>query len=152
MQQLQNLQQKIAEYWDDFDKGRANIDWDVRFGDLQDTPSYRLANLATINEWKHQGNPVPDEIALEFMDIDKKTKERWLEIVAETSQSQQQSEQMAMQFEQMMEQMKAQVKIEVAKIAAQAQIGVATIKANDVYESELRIQRDNVNLGDNKMG
>jgi len=86
------------------------------------------------------------------MDIDKKSREEWLEDLDGQAQSQQQSEQMAMQFEQMMEQMKAQVKIEVAKIAAQAQIGVATIKANDVYESELRIQRDNVNLGDNKMG
>lgn len=150
MQSLHQLAERIDAYWEEFDNGRDNIEWDVRFGDLQDTPSYRLANLATINEYKHQGNHVPDEITLEFFDMPKKTKERWLEINQEEAQAQSQQSQMAMQFEQMMEQMKQQVKIEVQQLVNAGKIAVAQIKAEDVYESNIKIERDKVGLGDNK--
>jgi hypothetical protein len=150
MQQVQQLTEKIDGYWKEFDDGRGDIEWDVRFGDLQDTPSYRLANLATINEYKHQGHQVPDEITLEFFDIPKKTKERWLELNEQAAQAQQQQAQMAIQSEQMLEQIRAQVKIEVQRLANEGKIDVAEIKAKDVYESNIKIERDKVKLGDDK--
>jgi hypothetical protein len=140
-QQLGMLKNEIEAFWAGFDEARDEARYDVRVGEVQSTPSYKLAILETLTRLKHQGVAVPDNVYIEFLDIPERLRDEWIESNRAQSEAAQAMQQQAIQAEMSMEQLKAQVKIAVQELANEGDIAVAQIRAKDVYESKLEITK-----------
>lgn len=149
MQQVALLQQKIDKYWFDFDKDRKDIKFLIKFGEgVEETPTYKLAYLNTFTSLKHQGQNVPDEIYIEFLDIPKRLKDKWLMSIQSQQQAQMQIMQMQQQHEMNIEQLRAQIKMVIQDMVNEGKLELQKLKAKDVYEYDITkrvAEADNAN-------
>lgn len=138
MQQVEFLQSRIAEAWNNFDKQRRDIKYIVKFGEgVEETPTYKLSHLNTFTMLKHQGQDIPDEIYIEFLDIPKRIKDKWMDIIRSRSQMQMQLEQARQQFELQKEEIKAQVKLVLQDMINEGKIELEKLRQKDVYEYDI---------------
>lgn len=138
MAQVAELQRKVDVFWADFDSQRKDVRFIVRYGEgVEETPTYKLAYLNTFTSLKHQGQNVPDDIYIEFLDIPKRMKDKWLQSLAAQQQAQEQIMQMQQQHEINIERLRAQVKMIVQEMMNEGKIEVQKLKAQDVYEYDI---------------
>jgi len=138
MQQVQMLQQRIEKFWYDFEKNRKNIKFIIRYGEgVEETPTYKLAYLNTFTSLKQQGQNVPDEIYIEFLDIPKRLKDKWIQTLQAQQQAQQQILLQQQEHEQRLEEIRAQVKIVLQDMINEGKIKVEELKSKDVYEYDI---------------
>lgn len=138
MQQMQMLQQKIDKFWYDFDKNRKDIKFIIRYGEgVEETPTYKLAYLNTFTTLKQQGQNVPDDVYIEFLDIPKRLKDKWIQSIQNQAMYQQQVLQSQQDHESRIEEIRAQVKIVLQEMANEGKIEVQRLKAKDVYEYDI---------------
>lgn len=112
----------------DFDKIKSSARFDCTVDEMASSPTARIANYMALSELNQNNQPVPTEIMIDLMpDIDPETKARYMQVVQQQNQGQQQAEQMraqleekkmAMDFQVQMEKTKADIEIERLKIAS----------------------------------
>ncbi len=138
LQQVALLQQKIDKYWADFDKDRKNIKFLIKYGEgVEETPTYKLAYLNTFTALKHQGQHVPDEVYIEFLDIPKRIKDKWLQSLQAQAQQQQAILQQQQAHETELERIRAQVKLVLQEMKDETDIAIQKLKMKDVYEYDI---------------
>lgn len=147
LQQVEMLEQKIDEFWRDFDNNRKKIKFLIKFGEgVEETPTYKLAYLNTFTSLKHQGQYVPDEIYIEFLDIPKRVKDKWMQSLQAQQEAQQQMMAMQQQHEMNIEKLRAEIKMVIQDMINEGKLELQKLKAKDVYEYD--IVKRNVELSE----
>jgi len=146
MKQVSILQTKIERFWHDFERMRRELQFVVKFGEgVEETPTYKLAYLNTFTSLKHQGQNVPDEVYIEFLDIPKRIKDKWLQSIQNQYQAQQQIMQMQQQHELDIERLRGQIKMVIQEMANEGKLEFEKLKQKDVYEYD--ITKRNIEVG-----
>ena len=89
---LQEVDQEEAEFWAKFDELRVTARFDVAIDETANSPTSRVADLASLTQSAQYGVPIPPEAIVELLDVSKNMKER---IMGHISQQKQMQMQMA---------------------------------------------------------
>jgi len=148
LSQVAILQQKIETFWADFERNRKDIQFLIKFGEgVEETPTYKLAYLNTFTELKRQGQYVPDDVYIEFLDIPKRIKDKWIQSIRASGQQQQAALQMQHEHDIELERIRAQVKMVLQEMINENKLDVQKLKMKDVYEYDItrRTEEENAN-------
>lgn len=126
--QYQQLLAKEQEVWQKFELSRLDSKYDCRFGEIESTPTHRMAMVSLFEQFIHQGKNVPDEILMEYLEMPKDLKERWMAIEQQAGQSQQEMMQQQQQFQLQIEQMKQEMQLLKQQIINYGQLQVEAVR------------------------
>jgi hypothetical protein len=143
IQQLEQLQaemkvikQEEERFWTTFNEHREGASYDCTVGEIQATPTYRLATLETLTRLMQQGVRIPPKIFRYFLDTSNDLKDMWEEEEANEAQSAMQMQQQQLQAQAGMEQLKGQIKIAVQELINEGKLEVEKLKQMGEREEE----------------
>lgn len=87
---FQEVEQEEAEFWAKFDELRVTARFDVAVDETANSPTSRVADLASLTQSAQYGVPIPPEAIVELLDVNKAMKDRIMGHIQEQKQMQMQ--------------------------------------------------------------
>lgn len=94
--QIKKLQEEEAAFWEDFDKVKNSARFDVTIDETISSQTYRASTLVMLTQMQQYGLPVPPSMILDYMELPKSAKDRYLKEMQQ-QQAAMAQQQMAMQ-------------------------------------------------------
>jgi hypothetical protein len=80
--EIGNLQKEEEQFWIDFEKVKETARFDVTIDETIESKTYRASTLMMLTQMKQYGMPVTNEMMLDYMELPKSSKERYLRDMA----------------------------------------------------------------------
>lgn len=114
--QIDALQGEIEKFWKKFEKAREGATYDCKVDEIQNTPTYRILIGSQLQDLKKQGQEVPFEVIMEYLELPPAVKETWKQKLQEQQEMMMAMEKQKQDFQMALEKMKLDANMQQAVI------------------------------------
>lgn len=150
VKKAEELEKKITEMWEQFEESRYSARYDCRIGEVETTPTHRMAMVALFEKMMHQGQDVPMEVFVQYLEMPKDIKEQWLQSNAQKQQTVAQMQEQQNQMIMAIEQLKAESKLQQQQLANLGKLQVEAMKQEERQFDDFdpKAQPETIRLGE----